>query len=422
MDSYLKGNIGEQFVNEIAYKSFFKYWCYPSPKYENGSKKEICDLLVIFKNITIIFSVKNYEFKGNHTRYFKKTIEKAVRQLNGGYRTLFDNDLVEIKHPDKKVERFPKDNITKVFKIIENLGQGVNFYDIARTTEKDDFITIFDKDTFKVITEELDTVPDFIDYLEKRELLFKSKNVKALNPNPKQNLIEDDELYLNKNLNNSISIIGTEKDLLSYFFKNTRSFPDSFVASDADGMILDLSGAWTEYKLSPKSFKKDFADSVSYFLDGFVLNEVLKYDYIEKELVAKELLSLNRLQRRAVVSDFYDFCNKIKDYPENLVHRRFVEFGDLAIVFFNFNSGWEKEIIYRLFELIFETFAYYYKYKHKTFVLIGMTKNPHFAFKIYKNYERFTSEDEKIIEANIKELAWFTDYKQQGRTVNEFPD
>ena len=51
-----------------------------------------------------------------------------------------------------------------------------------------------------------------------------------------------------------------------------------------------------------------------------------------------------------------------------------------------------------------------------------MTKNPHFAFKIYKDYERFTSEDEKIIEANIKELAWFTDYKQKGRTVNEFPD
>ena len=40
IDSKLKGDEGENFVNEIAYKSFFKYWCYPGPKYENGDKKK----------------------------------------------------------------------------------------------------------------------------------------------------------------------------------------------------------------------------------------------------------------------------------------------------------------------------------------------------------------------------------------------
>ena len=65
MDSQIRGTEGEKFVNQLAYSTFFKYWCYPSPKLENSNKKEICDLLIIFRDIVLIFSVKNYEFKGN---------------------------------------------------------------------------------------------------------------------------------------------------------------------------------------------------------------------------------------------------------------------------------------------------------------------------------------------------------------------
>lgn len=36
-----KGELGEEFVNELAYNSFLKFWCYPGPKLENGDRKEI---------------------------------------------------------------------------------------------------------------------------------------------------------------------------------------------------------------------------------------------------------------------------------------------------------------------------------------------------------------------------------------------
>ena len=36
-----RGSEGEQFVNEIAYKSFIRYWCYAGPKDEGGTKKGI---------------------------------------------------------------------------------------------------------------------------------------------------------------------------------------------------------------------------------------------------------------------------------------------------------------------------------------------------------------------------------------------
>src|SRR5690606_13264362 len=92
MDPIEKGNIVEEFVNEIAFNSFLEYWCYPSPKDEYGDKKEICDLLILFGENLIIISVKNYEFKEFYSRYFRRTIDKAVKQIYGAERKLFNSN------------------------------------------------------------------------------------------------------------------------------------------------------------------------------------------------------------------------------------------------------------------------------------------------------------------------------------------
>lgn len=112
MDSTEKGNIGEEFVNEIAYSSFLDYWCYPSPEDEYGDKKEICDLLILFGDSLIIISVKNYEFKDFYSRYFRRTIDKAVKQIYGAERKLLNKERdIFIKHPKREIERFPKERL-----------------------------------------------------------------------------------------------------------------------------------------------------------------------------------------------------------------------------------------------------------------------------------------------------------------------
>lgn len=60
-----KGPLAEQFVYQFASLAYLKYWCYPNPIDEEGDKKEICDLLILFKDVCIIISVKNYDLKGN---------------------------------------------------------------------------------------------------------------------------------------------------------------------------------------------------------------------------------------------------------------------------------------------------------------------------------------------------------------------
>ncbi|HEV8511983.1 MAG TPA: hypothetical protein VGQ59_01835 [Cyclobacteriaceae bacterium] len=59
IDDTEKGREGERFVNEIAFNSFLRHWCYPGPMDFAGDNKEICDLLIVFRTACVIVSVKN---------------------------------------------------------------------------------------------------------------------------------------------------------------------------------------------------------------------------------------------------------------------------------------------------------------------------------------------------------------------------
>lgn len=218
-----KGNIGEEFVNQIAYKSLFKYWCYPNPLDMGGDKKEICDLLVLFRNICIIISVKNYKFDGNYDRYNRKTIDKAVKQLNGAERKLFSvHREILIKHPDRNTEVFKKEKYDTIFRIIVNLGEGVEIYTPALLPDNDKFITVFDKGAFQFILEALDTINDFTFYLKQRELFVRNF----------------DEIYW----------FNREKDIFALYLKNNNSLISSNPDIGAANMIiLDLEGYWEMY-------------------------------------------------------------------------------------------------------------------------------------------------------------------------------
>lgn len=111
MDSKSKGDLAEAFVNRVAYSTFLKYWCYPNPRDLTKDNKEICDLLVVFDSICIIISVKSYSFKGDYGKYFRKTVDSALRQISGAERKLFGDRRILIQHPDRTAELFPKEHM-----------------------------------------------------------------------------------------------------------------------------------------------------------------------------------------------------------------------------------------------------------------------------------------------------------------------
>lgn len=424
-----KGQIGEDFVNNLAYKSFLKYWCYPGPKYENGDKKEICDLLIIFNSILIVVSVKNYEFKGNHFRYFNNTIEKAVKQIHGACRTLFSANEVHIKHPDKEIEIFAREQITKVFRIVINLGEGVKFYPFNQTTKNDDYVTLFDKNSFESIIEELDTIPDFIDYLEKREKLFKGKTTIIMPCDEFDFPVETQKEFFNirENINeNYILISGTEKDLLSHFFKNTRNFPQS-LNEDVNGIFLIIDGDWNSFAATKKVKNKNKADRVSYFIDQFVHNEILKDELLNNLTpmrlgLAKELLSFDRLTRRSISQSYFDFYDQYKNVNSLNFGRRFGDFNGVGVVFTFYTDDMDFEMINILNNLAVESFNLHTNYESNSLILISTNSRHRFIFYYIDKVEKYSKEHEKLIRKDVKTLGWFTKHTTINGTEHEFPE
>lgn len=423
-----KGKLGEEFVNELAYKSFLKFWCYPGPRFENGDKKEICDLLILFNSVLIVISVKNYEFKGNHFRYFNNTIEKAVKQIYGACRVLFGSTEVQIKHPDKKQEIFPKDQIKKVFRIVINLGEGVKFYPFNQTTKNDDYVTLFDKNSFETIIHELDTIPDFIDYLEKREKLFKGKNTLILPGDEFDFPLETQQEFLKIGQtlgDKQILISGTEKDLLSHFFKNQRNFPE-ILNDDSNGYYLQIDGDWANFAANQKVLNKNQADKVSYFIDEFVKNELLKDNLLKdltpmREGLAKALLSFDRLTRRTIAKSYFDFYDSYKDVEGLNFGRRFCDFDGVGVLFTFYTKQMDLEMINTLNNLAIESSNLYTDYKSRSMILISSNREHRFLFAYIDKLEKYSDNLEKEIRKDVKLMGWFTKHTMTHATEQEFP-
>jgi hypothetical protein len=391
-----KGVEGEDFVNGLAFSSYLKYWCYPGPLNESGDKKEICDLLIVFKGIAIIFSVKNYEFKGNYERYFKSTIEKAVKQIQGAERKLFhSNQDIYIKHPDRDIERFPKESITKIFRVIVNLGEGLEYHISAEMTNKNEFISIFDKEDFKTIIEELDTISDLIHFLEAREALMRSK----------ENLILE----------------GKEKDLLAIYLENGREFDPKIINTENAKVHLVVDGSWEHFKKRKEVILKEAADKYSYLIDELVLREILKTP--NGHLLAKELMSLDRYSRRVLAKSFINFFQSHNQYAKGYNARRYGKIGDLLFILFYYTPEIEEKVVDFAIETALHSHMIMSNYATNKIILLGITKDmKQFKFGYLEIEQKHSDEENRRIMSDANIFGWFKNRKTIEFTELEYPD
>jgi hypothetical protein len=82
-----KGQRAEAVIHNLATNTFLTDWCYPNPKKPDGN--ELCDLLVVFDDIAIIWQIKDLKVD-KQGRYKKAHVQKNLRQLEGARRHLFD--------------------------------------------------------------------------------------------------------------------------------------------------------------------------------------------------------------------------------------------------------------------------------------------------------------------------------------------
>jgi len=268
----LKGKNAEKIVHDLAEKTFLIDWCFPNPKLHNG--KELCDLLVVFDNIAIIWQIKDLKLDKNG-KYKKAEVDKNLRQLSGATRQMFDlKSKIELSNARRSKQVFDPSLATEVFLVSVLLGEGENYYSALEKINGHD-VHVFTREFTEIALNELDTISDFCAYLRAKEQFFKGKH-------------------------KSIIVTGGEQEILAIYLREGRSFRQY---EKADNIFLDGT-LWEGLIKEPRFIKKKVADKVSYGWDSIINRAHMGPS--QYELVARELARPNRFERRYLSKVFME--------------------------------------------------------------------------------------------------------------------
>lgn len=196
----------EAYLESLARKSFLSMWSYPNPVFGNHASgkagKELCDLLVLFRDNIILFSDKSCKYPNsadpilNWNRWYKRSITKSVDQLIGAKKTLSrsTNDIfTDMALHTRFPLPLPDPALTRYFLIAVSHGCGPECrceygrnsleIDTRISPNNVDHLTvgyhfdghcvhILDDSTLDIILKNRDTIVDFIHYLEQKEAAF----------------------------------------------------------------------------------------------------------------------------------------------------------------------------------------------------------------------------------------------------------
>lgn len=281
----------ERHLTAIARKSFLTLWSYPNVFTDEGRSagkghgKELCDLLVVFGNDILIFSDKHCEY-GDHAdvnvawhRWYRRAIEKSAKQLVGAkawlnrhsHRLFLDRDCEQslpIKLPPPETRRIhliavARGSSSAAKKHWDSFGRGSSTSLVLNTTlvgdahrdepfnvgwplGREHMIHVLDDESLGILLEELDTLPDFTEYLVNKEEAFARTDGDFL-------------------------VLG-EEDLLALYLMPTfgASRTPHFPPVEADALKVVREGLWRNlcsskhYKLRKKS------KQISYLWDTLI--------------------------------------------------------------------------------------------------------------------------------------------------------
>lgn len=369
----LKGRLAEEFLHQLAEKTFLEDWCYKNPLLPDG--KELCDLLVVFDNIAIIWQLKNVKLDEDGN--FKKSdIEKNLRQLSGSRRKLVDLKCkVTLVNPRRGEEIFDPSIIKEVF-LISALFAEEPFTLHFTANTSGHFVHVFTKRFTEIVLNELDTISDFCKYLR-----------------TKQDVLSG---------NTSCIITGGEEELLAHYLRNNRSFDK---LRNYDFVHIDT-GDWTKFQTNKQYLGKKKEDEFSYLWDG-IISRSHEGDSPEYELIARELAKCDRFQRRILSKAFLE-AHTIS-HKTNRTFRRFF-LGEDAVYCFLFQDDPEPRNN-RKSHIASMCHVARGRYKDKKVIGIATEKSMEatcsYDFVLF-NVHKWTDEDQKLldkIEAK-KDILW----------------
>ncbi len=396
-------NISEKFVAKLCKGSFLSFWSYPTP-IRKDNKKELCDLLVINDPYIIIFSVKDVDIPKSKdsqvdiNRWFGKAIKSSVKQIYGAEHTL--NRKTEIlgqKH--EKIIPIPELTNAIILRITVALGRSNRFPLISGDFGKG-FIHTFDEISFPIITQELDTITDFVEYLQKKEDFHTSK----------------------KQL-----IMDAEENLLAFYLENGRNFPDNL-----DILIIN-SDMWNQFATKKEYKVKKSEDKQSYVWDRIIeeVYEDCKKDLLyhnsnleQTEKVLRVMSKENRFSRRILSNVFLDFIGFF-DKPKG--EGRFIKAPSGIIYVFMLAPHDDNDRERRMEELGLRCFVAR-TINPDSKIVIGIATNPyekgggHSYDLFYFELLKLTQEFKEYVQKIQQEFGYFRNAEVSTKKIAEYPE
>ncbi|HGY1014824.1 TPA: SEC-C metal-binding domain-containing protein [Aeromonas salmonicida subsp. smithia] len=264
----------EAFLSYLCGKTFLNLWSYPNVYTDEGfskakTGKELCDLLVVFNNNVFIFSDKDIKFNReaeinvSWARWKKKSICNSIRQLYGAEsfirrypKRIYVNKECSIPFPiEFNIETaniyliaVTKNSIEPASEYFGQSDHGssgtlVQCYNglsvmqdkpfhISDYHPEKTFVHIFDECGLQLVMSELDTIHDFVSYLD-----------------AKQKYIRD----------GVVSCIVGEEEFLALYITHKgpmASGVDTIPLEEPNSIIVE--GHWDSYQ---ESFRKELLDA-----------------------------------------------------------------------------------------------------------------------------------------------------------------
>lgn len=267
----------EAILARLCERSFLKLWTYPNLFRQPG--KELIDLMVLFKDVVLLFSDKScgYPDTGDAAldwrRWFSRAIAKSahqVRQAERWLRTQPGEIFLDAAAKEKLPIALPPPAVMTAHRICvatgaadrcqretgqPMLGIDLTIADaegplrIGTVTQAGGFLHVFDSHALELVLTELDTVSDFVAYLEAKAALAAGGRFKGA---------------------------PTEADLLAYYLHHGRTFPAA-----AEDFVLEPN-LWPQVAAQPA------------FVEGNRLNRAHRtwdrlIEYVTGQFLAEQL-------------------------------------------------------------------------------------------------------------------------------------
>lgn len=318
-------NTTEKNLLDLCDFAFLKLWSFPNPYKKLG--KELCDVLVIFDNNIIIFSVKNIKYNENKgldgwQRWKRKAIDESIDQINGAEKWIkkHPNQIYLNKDCNTMIPINSKKRL-KIYRII--VAHGISdsianipgntsgslgikysddndFEDIQYFVElpKSPIYHILDSANLEILLKELDTISDFINYLKEKEKAIKLSKI--------------------------VTYTG-EEDVMGQYLRTIESKTGKhYILKDENkNLIVNFENMiWENFKNSYEYKEKKTLDESSYLWDKY-LQQLCEYalngeligniDVFQENNPIKEMAKESRFHRR-ILSD--GIIQAVNYFPE----------------------------------------------------------------------------------------------------------